>query len=238
MTNHLHALVQVSDIPLGAVMQRIAQRYSRHRHSRMRTTGHLFERRYKAWLVDVDMYFVALLRYIHRNPLKARMVTKLDDYPWSSHHAYSGATEISWLTVEFGLSLLGSSIEAARAAYRALINQPSFASEDRLHDDANPQDARILGTDRFLSTLKVAVYTPKSTETLEEFARNLCDKHGASLQLVCSRSRQRNLTPLRVEIAREAIDRRIATLSEVAAFFKRDPASLSELLARHSHRST
>jgi REP element-mobilizing transposase RayT len=238
MTNHLHALVQVSEVPLGAVMQLIAQRYSRYRHLRMRTTGHLFERRYKAWLVDVDIYFVALLRYIHLNPLKARIVTNLDDYPWSSHHAYSGTTTISWLSVEFGLSLLGTSIEAARATYRTLINQPPFASEDRLHDDANPQDARILGTDQFLTSLKVAPYMPKSKETLEEFARKLCDKCGESLQLVCSRSRQRNLTRLRVEIAREAIDRRIVTLSELAAFFKRDPASLSELLARHSHRST
>src|SRR3954468_8463796 len=184
------------------------------------------------------MYFVALLRYIHLNPIKAHMVINLDDYPWSSHHAYSGKATIPWLTVEFGLGLLGSTIESARAAYLALISHPLLASEDRLHDDANPQDARIIGTDRFLTTLKVPTYTPKSRVTLEEFARDLCEKRGASLQLVCSRSRQRNLTAMRIEIARAAIDRRIATLSELAAFFNRDPASLSELLARHSHRSS
>lgn len=84
MTNHLHALAQVGDAPLGATMQRIAKRYSRSRHRQLRTTGHLFERRYKAWLVDADVYFIALLRYIHLNPVKAHTVTTPDDYPWSS----------------------------------------------------------------------------------------------------------------------------------------------------------
>jgi putative transposase len=70
MTNHLHALIQIGQQPLGVVVKRFAVRYSRYRHKNLRTTDHLFERRYKAWLVDVDTYFIALLRYIHRNPIE------------------------------------------------------------------------------------------------------------------------------------------------------------------------
>ena len=54
MSNHLHALLQIADRPLGEIMQRIAMRYARHRHKTLRTTGHLFERRYRATLVDTD----------------------------------------------------------------------------------------------------------------------------------------------------------------------------------------
>lgn len=90
MTNHLHALLQIADRPLGKIMQRIAQRYARYRHKALRTSGHLFERRYKAKLVDVDAYFLALLRYIHLNPVKAHLVTDPADYPWSSHRAFLG----------------------------------------------------------------------------------------------------------------------------------------------------
>lgn len=234
MTNHLHALIQVSDSPLGELMHSIARRYSRYRHRQMRTTGHLFERRYKAWLVDIDMYFVALLRYIHLNPIKARMVTSVDDYPWSSHHAYSGTTSVSWLTTEFGLGLLGTTIESARVAYRSLMKQPLYASEDRLHDDAHPQDSRIIGTDRFLDSLKIPAFRPKSTESLQELAARICAGREVPLELVCSTSRQRHLTSIRIEIARIAADGRIATLKEVAQFLNRDPASLSELIARHS----
>jgi len=48
MTNHLHALIQIGERPLGKLMQRIATRYSRYRHRVLCTTGQLFERRYKA----------------------------------------------------------------------------------------------------------------------------------------------------------------------------------------------
>jgi REP element-mobilizing transposase RayT len=236
MTNHLHALAQIGDSPLGATMQRIAKRYSRFRHRQLRTTGHLFERRYKAWLVDADVYFIALLRYIHLNPVKAHIVTTPDDYPWSSHHAYRGTSSIPWLTVNFGLSLLGSTVDSARVAYGSLINQPVSASEDRLHDDVHPQDARVKGSDRFLATLKVPTHRPKGTLHLDQLARRVCDAHEISLELVCSVSRQRHLTPIRIEIARYALEQRIATLKEVAHLLGRDPASLSELLARHCRK--
>jgi putative transposase len=79
MTNHLHALMRIGEIKVGKVVQRIAMRYSRYRHKQLRTTGHLFERRYHSFLVDADAYFTSLLRYIHRNPIEARMATTLDE---------------------------------------------------------------------------------------------------------------------------------------------------------------
>ena len=90
MTNHLHALVQISDIPLAPIMQRIAMRYARYRHRRLETTGHLFERRYGARFINDDAYFLTVLRYIHLNPCKANLVVDPTDYPWSSHGAYLG----------------------------------------------------------------------------------------------------------------------------------------------------
>ena len=81
MGNHLPALVQIGDQPLGKLMQRIAMRFSRYRHRALQTTGHLFERRYKAWLIDVDEYFLTLLRHIHLNPVKAQRVADPADYP-------------------------------------------------------------------------------------------------------------------------------------------------------------
>ncbi len=233
MTNHLHALIQISDSPLGGVMQRIARRYSRYRHRQLHTTGHLFERRYKAWVVDVDAYFIALLRYIHLNPVKARMVEHIDDYPWSSHRAYLGEAIIPWLSTDFGLSLFGPTMEVARRGYRQLISQEMYASEERLLDDTHPDDARVLGTDRFVASLPVATFKPRSRQSLTQLAEQICAKHNVSLELVCSISRQRSLTPIRVALAVQALDERVATLREVAALLKRDAASMSELLARH-----
>jgi len=184
-------------------------------------------------LVDADTYFIALVRYIHLNPLKAQMVSNIDDYPWSSHLAYLGLRTESWLTVDFGLSLLESTVEHARRAYRTLIDQESFASEDRLHDDANPADPRVLGSDRFLAKLKRLGFKPKSGQTLVQLTEEICARRGVSTALVCSSSRQRFLTPVRVAIAIEALDERIATIRQLAELFKREPHSLSELLNRY-----
>ena len=100
MTNHIHLLVQVGDRPLGCLMQRIGTRFARTIQKRMRTTGHLFERRYHALLVDVDSYFLELLRYIHLNPVRARMVASPEQYPWSSHHDYLATQPRDWITTD------------------------------------------------------------------------------------------------------------------------------------------
>jgi REP element-mobilizing transposase RayT len=105
MSNHLHALLQVADSPFRRTMQRIAMRYARHRHKSLQTTGHLFERRYRARLIQTDAYFLAVLRYIHLNPVLARIVADPADYPWSSHRTYLGTNPVRWVTTEFGLSL-------------------------------------------------------------------------------------------------------------------------------------
>src|SRR3954447_17104786 len=84
MTNHIHALIQVSETPLGRIMLRVAGRYARQTQAKLHTTGHLFEKRYYPVLIDADEYLLELLRYVHLNPVRARMVDAADEYPWSS----------------------------------------------------------------------------------------------------------------------------------------------------------
>ena len=93
MTNHLHLAVQVGDTPLDKPMQRLAMRYALHIHRDAGQTGHLFERRYRSILVDADSYLLALVRYIHLNPVRARIVQEKDGiecYAWSSLPHYLG----------------------------------------------------------------------------------------------------------------------------------------------------
>lgn len=233
MTNHLHALVQIGDTPMGKLMQRIAVRYSRYRHRQLRTTGHLFERRYKALIVDVDAYFVTLLRYIHLNPVKAAMVSDPADYPWSSHRAYLGIDTLDWLMIDVGLGLFSGEIQAARVAYRVFMAQSPVASEDSLLDETHPEDRRILGSDRFVATLQRPAFTPRKSITLEQLATQICRDNHSCLATVRSASRQRSLTATRVQIVTQALDGRIANLREVAAYLGREPHSLSELITRH-----
>jgi REP element-mobilizing transposase RayT len=90
MTNHLHLALQAGEQSLSAGMQNLAFRYTRHINARRKRAGHLFEGRFKAFLVDRDRYGLALVRYIHLNPVRARMVRQPSAYGYSSHRAYLG----------------------------------------------------------------------------------------------------------------------------------------------------
>jgi putative transposase len=234
MTNHLHALVQIGEHPLGKVMQRIAMRYSRYRHRQLRTTGHLFERRHRAWLVEADRYFIALLRYIHLNPLAANMVDAAEDYPWSSHRAYLGEAGPAWLTTEFGLGLFGPTMESAHRAYRELMSGRLYASEERLFDEARADDPRVLGGDRFMASLPAPLIKPRSPLTLTQMTEEICRYHRLGVDELRSRARSDALTAARLQLAREAIAGRVASLSDIARYLGRSPSSLSELLTRHA----
>lgn len=70
--------------------------------------GHLFQGRYKSILVDADEYFKELSRYIHLNPMRAKMVDKLSSYPWRSYQTFIGKIKApSWLETDWLLFLFG-----------------------------------------------------------------------------------------------------------------------------------
>jgi len=88
MSNHYHLLVKTPEANLGRAMRHINGLYTQ-RHNRLkRTDGTLFRGRYKAISVEDDSYQLQLSRYIHRNPVEARIVEQLENYPWSSYPYY------------------------------------------------------------------------------------------------------------------------------------------------------
>jgi REP element-mobilizing transposase RayT len=100
MTNHVHLAIQCHDIPLSKFMGFVASRYARSTNKKINRSGHLFERRHRAILVQADSYLKELIRYIHQNPLRAGMVDDLTDYQWSSHLAYLQGKQPNWLTLK------------------------------------------------------------------------------------------------------------------------------------------
>ena len=85
---HYHLLVQTPDGNLARCMRHLNGVYTQRYNRKHGFDGQLFRGRYKAVLIDEDSYLLELLRYIHRNPLVAGMVTMLDAYVWSSHRGY------------------------------------------------------------------------------------------------------------------------------------------------------
>ncbi len=90
MPNHVHLLLERQTDSLSRIMQRLLTGYAQYWNRKYRKVGHVFQGRYKAILCQKDAYLSELVRYIHLNPVRAKMVRRPEDYVWSSHRAYLG----------------------------------------------------------------------------------------------------------------------------------------------------
>lgn len=85
MSNHFHMVIETGDEELWKIMQRILHPYSINFNRKYHYSGHLFEKRYTACLIEDERYFLEVSRYIHLNPVKAKMVREPLAYEYSSY---------------------------------------------------------------------------------------------------------------------------------------------------------
>jgi len=126
MTNHVHLLFKSGGKGISTVMRKLLTWYAIYYNRRHKRTGHLFENRYKSILCDEDNYLLALLRYIHLNPLRAGMVKtleELDRYPWSGHSAVMNKRECLWMDIDYVLLQFNDTRRKARNAYRTFVQE-------------------------------------------------------------------------------------------------------------------
>lgn len=98
--DYAHLLIKEADEAIGDVMKRIYSSYVYYYNRKYDRVGHLFQERFKSQPVEDWEYFVTLLRYVHQNPLKPRLVKDLKEYQWSSWNEYLGRFENPFSTIE------------------------------------------------------------------------------------------------------------------------------------------
>lgn len=226
MTNHVHLAAQVGDARLGRLIQIVASAYARRKQRRVPTTGHLFERRYRASLVDTDAYWLTLVRYIHRNPVEAGIVADCADYPWSSHGSYLGRACPVWLTTAPTLAMFGDSTVEAAAAYHRFMTA-NFTHVATL--EAAPFGAVGVTPER-LVTFELG--GRRGGQSLEQVVIEVATELDVDHTLLASGRRDSTLVHARLEIARRALAAGVASLAAVAARLGRSASTLSEQLNR------
>lgn len=232
MTNHVHALLEVASEPLGRFMQRVASQYARFLQRRHETTGHLFERRYHAVLVDTERYLLDLVRYIHLNPVRGGLAADPADYPWSSHRDYLGRAQRPWVHQLRVLGMLARDLPTARTVYARFVAAGLGAEIRSPLDASESADRRVLGSREFIERLPVALPPPAPRVTLEQLIERACAESGQDLGRLRSAARSPELCALRAEIARRAVEERIATRSDVARALGRSVSAISQALEK------
>jgi putative transposase len=234
MPNHIHALIQVDDTPLSNIMLLIASQYARRIQARLETTGHFFERRYHAVLVDTDAYLKTLLRYIRHNPVRAHLTSVPDDYPWSSHHTYLGTRPETWITTDFALRMFDSDRERAISAYRAFMTCSPTRSPLA---ECNARDPRILGSDSFARRLLGDNWKPPFNATLQQTIDAGCARFGVTSAELRSASRLATVVQARQWITETAVAARIATVASLSRYFNRNISTFRHTTDRRRSRA-
>lgn len=122
MDNHYHLLVRTPDGNLSKGMRQLNGVYTQTYNRRHNKTGHLFQGRYKAILVDEDAYLLELSRYIVLNPVKANIVKQAGDWHWSSYQSMTGSIPTpEWLSSDYLLLQFDEDRKSAIKRYKTFV---------------------------------------------------------------------------------------------------------------------
>jgi putative transposase len=122
--NHFHLLLRTGKVPIATVMRRLLTGHAGYFNKRHRRSGHLFQNRYKSILCQEDTYLLELVRYVHLNPLRARLIKDfnlLKAYPYCGHSTLMGKVKREWQDIEWVLKLFDQRVRVARRRYHEFV---------------------------------------------------------------------------------------------------------------------
>lgn len=153
MSNHYHLLLETPEGNLSQIMRHINGAYTNYYNTKRNRTGHLFQGRYKAILVEADEYATELSRYIHLNPVRAKMVEEPEAYRWSSYRSYIGESKApEWLKTAFILRYFGSNGKVAEKEYQRFVHDLLVEESDYSVDCSTAR--AILGSPGFMAAIE------------------------------------------------------------------------------------
>ncbi len=192
MNTHYHLLVETPSGNLPQIMRHINGAYTTYFNVKRDRSGHLFQGRYKAILVDIDEYAKELSRYIHLNPVRAKIVETPEDYEWSSYKFYIGRQKAAnWLYRDFILGYFGKKLSSAQTGYQKFVNALAHQDYDSPLDQV--VSSTLLGSADFIAFIKdnfLSVKKPdKELPALKELAKKTIQEIFEKVELVFTRDK-------------------------------------------------
>lgn len=236
MSNHVHMLVEVADIPLSKIIQNLSFRYTRWINKREKRTGHLFQGRYKAILIDTDNYLLELIRYIHLNPVRSNLAKTPDDYRWSGHQAYLGTVTCDWLSTDWVLQRFARKKTDARRAYHRFVMSGLDMEYCKEFHHGN-QEGIVLGDEAFV--IRIPEYGKSKSKCLgdeliqdiSEISRKVCSFYQLAESSIHANNRSHIASKIRSLVTLLHTEQS-GSISRVAEYFGKDVSTLSKNLKK------
>jgi hypothetical protein len=199
--------------------------YTQWFNRRHRRSGHLFQGRYKAFLVEQDEYLKALVRYVHENPVKSRLVDRAQRYRWSSDRFYRQGKGPNWLAADRVLEMFGSSRSRAAAAYARFMAQEATLP----YEDLRAYGQVVKGDEQFAEKRLRQAGEPsvrRLSVSVEKVARLVAVELGIEVATMKGPSRERDVSRARSMTGYVAREAGRVSLARTAAYFDRDGSTL------------
>ena len=228
MDNHFHLLLRTGFTPLSRIMRRVMTSYAVNYNLMNKRSGHLFQNRYKSIICEEDAYLLQLIRYIHSNPVRAKIVVSMDEldhYPYTGHSAIVGNVKCAFLKADEILAYFSSRRRNALKLYKEFIlanwhekqrkeltggglkrSLKSMGVNPAADKNQEAYDERILGSGEFVETIlneakfKENYQLKKNRIRLEELINRVCKYTCIDVKELLSEGRLQHISNTRAII--------------------------------------
>jgi putative transposase len=168
MPNHYHLLVQTPEGNVSRAMRHINGVYTQRFNRFHGCDGQLFRGRYKSILLDADEYLLQLVRYIHRNPVRAGISKRIEGYPWTTHQGYlTGGKKWAWLYRDKVFGMLTDKAKERLKRYREFMYE---GDDDEVTQFLESRKwPTIVGSEGFVEKIKGRFFDDKEQEEIPEW---------------------------------------------------------------------
>jgi len=171
MSNHFHLAIQTGKTSLSEFMRQLLTGYAINYNKRHKRLGYIFQNRYKSIVCDKEEYLLSLIRYIHLNPVKAKVINfeQLKTYQWTGHNELMDGKEKGLNERDEVLGFFGMTEEKAKLEYEKFVKEGLSLKEDfmgggliksmgglgavLMSDEKQMYDERILGNSDFVNNV-------------------------------------------------------------------------------------
>jgi putative transposase len=183
MTNHYHILLQTPDGNISRCMRHLNSVYTQRYNRRHGFDGQLFRGRYKSILVCNDSHLLQLVRYIHKNPVKAGVVKDMPDYEWSSYKGYlSYAKKWNWLHKDYIFSMITPKKQGRLKPFIEFMQKDDSEEVTRLF--SLKKLPSFFGPESFITGIKEKYYFKKKNCEVPE-SKSLAPTSDTIISSVC-----------------------------------------------------
>lgn len=197
MGNHYHILAATTRPELSRIMHYINMRYAKYYNTRHNRKGYVFERRYKAFIIQKGEAVKRQVQYIHMNPLRAKLELKLGEYRWTSHNKYIGLDKTGPAECDYVLSLFGTDTKTAIPAYEEYMSKSRVLNKFRV--EKGIYGVGIIGDRNFVQQVKLWAANRELPEEInrrsefrkvfeaDDIIKAAVSYYGVSAEVLCSK---------------------------------------------------